>query len=416
MSNLAHESICNQMNELEARREALREELRQVETKMQALQEVEPLIESATAQLAETMRKVAAMAPDALEAFHNSILAAMKAQRDSVERRQLDLFESVGDITDAKTFSLMPAPGWNASGLTPPLFCEIKPMVVGVSVDEYMASLPSETPDLPLEPAQEESSVAEKAPLEATVEQSLVVAPENADSSVAPLPEAEGKKEQPSGEQKNHRIAEFVALGNNAGYVKWTGTGEIVSAYLGGKNKTLLSVWGRFICKLAGSGAGFQVRDAERLKSAKHELKLWGISFGLLQKLATLDISKSPKFSEAEQARFTTTSPRPEQPTAMEEMRAASDEAMPASEETMLGIADKVQILSDRQGFEFVDQTGTVSLPSRTGAVVNVRGELKYFHYDEIELLEKAPERNPSEDLSVSRPEPIHLTETPAPW
>ena len=129
MNNLADlkPSVIEQMNELESRQEALRAELREIQTKLEMLRQTEILKEAATAKLQEIERRIAAEKPEALESFYRNILAALTLEENSHWQKKSDLAGAAFEAIDPEQSLIMPAPSWNANGLTPPLSCDINP-------------------------------------------------------------------------------------------------------------------------------------------------------------------------------------------------------------------------------------------------------------------------------------------------
>ena len=205
--------------------------------------------------------------------------------------------------------------------------------------------------------------------------------------------------------------AEMIFLQNNVGYLRKNETGEILSGYLGGKSKSLLGVWGKSICKAAASGTcKFLVRDAVRLTSYKYEVKFTGINFSQLKALCKINPMDSPTLphptantgSVAPEVAPGNTTGVAASPTLLEE--SAPRAAAISPNEQRFCIGDRIQVISDRHGEDLLNKLGTVSVPSSVGAVVNVGGVLKFFHDDELKLLEASTPRNPADDLYAPPP------------
>jgi hypothetical protein len=49
------------------------------------------------------------------------------------------------------------------------------------------------------------------------------------------------------------------------------------TCYLGGNNKEKLKSWGTHLVRFK-LATGFEIRESQRLKKYKHELKIWGMS------------------------------------------------------------------------------------------------------------------------------------------
>ena len=369
-------TLANQMNELETRQAALREELRQIDAKMKALKRVGALTESLTTLLEEVAREIAEEAPEELESFYQTIVAALELQKNSHYRKQLDLLDIKLEEINPEQSLVIPTPTWTLDELP----------ITGLG--------DSSTPN---------SSVAvdENAPTNTAGK--LDKAFSHHDGEIEELNVGSGAEPSVTADKP---FAEFVSLSNRVGYQRRVSDGEILCAYLGGKNKSLLEVWGRCVRSESGERCNFELREAKRLKDVKYELKFTGVSFATLESLTHIDTAKSPKFKAADNK-------TPRNDGLVEYGDTETD--LPV-EIPMLNIGDRVLIATDRQGSSLVGQVGVVTAGSGKGGAINVGGQLKWFLNEEVNMIERACPRDPAEDLAPSRPQPLDLTASQVPW
>lgn len=383
MNNLTHGLGALSIKELERRQEELREELRQIQEQITFAQQIESAI-----------REVVT----AVEKCHNRI---EKFAPGSSEK----LWEAILDCKDELSSTLLGQ--WNAAK------------------------------DNPANRSSESGKVAESTPVvtKETGAKKVSISGENDDSeafkkyvgtpAVSFIPTvnldkvvAEIDEGVPTPVAASQSYAEFVNLTPKVGYMRRVDDGQILGAYLGGKNKSLLEVWAKCVAETSlahGMKCVHEVRTAQRLKNSKYEVKFKNISFSVLEALTRIDTAKSPKWQGTDILPL---------PSASEESTVAVGEEKPApvdeSDEcasVLLQVGDRVLIKSDRHGDEFVDKVGIVSAPTKIGAAINVAGTLKYFHVDEVGVTERSPEvRNPANDLTVSASASLDLTDDAVPW
>lgn len=365
MNNLSQTAEALSIKELEARQEALREELCQIQKLIDREAQAQAKIQEAVASITRCRKWLQEFAPHAEQRFIGAILAELNQQTP-------------------------PLHGNNSSHEDLPQRSAFQKVIdsVGSTVNKMFE--PSEDGD-----SSEDVSNADRAEVSSFAD--LAKEGEELRKELVALP-----------------YVEFVTLTPQVGYLRRTDDGAILGAYLGGKNKSLLEVWGRCICAEIAQNGGkcsYELRTAQRLKDAKYEIKFTGISFSILQSLTELDTAKSPKFRATEKGIADLEKGSSTVQTDLEDQESTSTAPL------VLQIGDRVLIKSDRHGEEVVDQVGVVSAASRTGAAINVSGQLQYFHSDEFDVVERCSKpRNPADDLAVSRTVPLDLASDAVPW
>ena len=163
--------------------------------------------------------------------------------------------------------------------------------------------------------------------------------------------------------------------------------------YLAGNNKNRLKDWGSWLCNQHSVGSGFELREAVRLTAYKHEIKIWGMSFKQIQRLAETDTRIAPP-SRYHVASFPVAERllAPEVETEVSEivsltlpsieMDASTSsevklELAAEPEPQIFQVGSRVEVISDRHGVELVGQTGTVTAGTTAGAAVDVGGTLR---------------------------------------
>lgn len=389
MDNLARNLGALSIEELEAQRLQLREELQQIEQQIEIVQQVEITIRDAVAAIEKYQQRLKEFAPGAKQRLWEAIL---KCKNEPVPT----LFEQWDAAKNAQT------PTASSSGGAEEDALDNLNKLSGLKDFKVI-----ENDDAPAyEDAEDDEAFNQY--VGEPVEQEVRLGTELA------LEEPQITRSLPASDT----YAEFVNLNPQVGYLRRVDDGAILSAYLGGKNKTLLEVWARCVSAEVANAGGkceYEVRPAQRLKNSKHEVKFRHISFAVLESLTAIDTSKSPKFRATDKNDVLSEKHSATGAVPSEERESVTSES--GSESLALRVGDRVLIKSDRHGQEFVNKVGIVSAPTKIGAAINVGGTLKYFHLDEVKMMERSTKvRNPADDLSVSVSTPLDLTDDSMPW
>lgn len=384
MSNLTQELEALGIKELEARQEALREELRQIQQQIDLELQSNSKIDEVVAVLKRVQQWMEQFRPSAKERLQDAVLNCLYEYMPlPTNQWSADADKQAVRISSSSTLKEETITA--ADAILAPEVATRTENTAAKEVDKAAEEYLSDTAE-----SEAELNKTEGRSLPAEVVPSPVSLP----------------------------FAEFILLNPKVGYQRRISNGEILCAYLGGKNKSLLEVWGRYVAQEFVQNGGTcrqKLRPAERLKDCKYELKISPLSFAALEELTKIDTSKSPKFrataSCVEEHLREGKLPEP----LLEEEEKQQTAPVPTS--LVLQVGDRVLVESDRHGSEFVNQVGIVSAPSKVGAVLNVKGQLKYFHLEELNIVEQSFEaRKPADDLAVSRSTPLNLTDDAVPW
>lgn len=197
---------------------------------------------------------------------------------------------------------------------------------------------------------------------------------------------------QPEPEQLPY--VELIPVTHLVAYQRREYDGEIICCYLAGNNKSRLKDWGSWLCNLHSVGSGFELREAYRMTAYKWELKIWGMNLKQVMRLSETDTTKAVP-SRYHVASF---------PVAENLLQTDEDtktEIETAPELRAYQVGDRVEVITDRQGKEFVGETGLVTLATVAGVAVNVgsKGTLRWFVTDEVLLVEPTSPRDAADDL-----------------